>query len=264
MPQFIIPNSPPSWAIGHEYESHLLHFTHAMLNDVLHHIEAVYRQHNAVICNIVGDANPITALSKELRIRMGYWIKFATLHAKSKATIFVDQIQDKVYNHYKQEINRNKLIKQLTVGLNKRSKRALYTKQATIADNVNLITNISLVLKERITRIVMEASQRGRDFKYLESELEKTNEFAAWRVKLIARDQLNKATEVMNTASLVDLGFKQGVWNHSNASVVPRQSHLHANGKVYRLDQGCLIDGEYIYPAQLIGCNCFVTGMFDF
>jgi hypothetical protein len=55
----------------------------------------------------------------------------------------------------------------------------------------------------------------------------------------------------------LDLGFTKAKWKHSTASKEPRQSHLKANNKVYNIEEGCYIDGEYIQPAEKINCNCY-------
>ncbi len=147
----------------------------------------------------------------------------------------------------------------LVVNFNAGNQRTLIAKDAVIRSNVELITNINEEMQDQVHKALQESLMRGRDIDYMKSELSKIHgaKFSEKRIKLIARDQIDKATEVINHARLLDLGVAQSIWKHSKISKVPRQSHLHANNTVYDNDKGCEIDGEFIYPAQLYGCNCY-------
>lgn len=147
----------------------------------------------------------------------------------------------------------------LVVNFNADNQRALIAKDAVIRSNVELITNINEEMQGQVHKAVQESLMRGRDIDHMKEELSKIHgaKFSEKRIKLIARDQIDKATQVINHAVLADLGLTQAIWKHSKISRVPRQSHLHANNTVYDIDKGCEIDGEFIYPAQLPGCNCY-------
>lgn len=147
----------------------------------------------------------------------------------------------------------------LVVKFNEQNQRALIAKDAVIRSNVELITNIDEDMQNQVHKALQDSLMRGRDIDYMKGELSKIQgaKFSEKRIKVIARDQIDKATEVINHATLLDMGIAQSVWKHSKISKVPRQSHVHANNTVYDNDKGCEIDGEFIYPAQLYGCNCY-------
>ncbi len=147
----------------------------------------------------------------------------------------------------------------LVVNFNSDNQRALIAKDASIRSNVELITAIDEEMQDQVHKALLNSLMRGRDIDYMKDELSKIHgaKFSEKRIKLIARDQIDKATQVINDAVLVDLGLTQAVWKHSKISKVPRQSHLAANNTVYDIDKGCEIDGEFIHPAQLYGCNCY-------
>jgi uncharacterized protein with gpF-like domain len=147
----------------------------------------------------------------------------------------------------------------LVVKLNEESQRALIAKDAVIRSNIELITGIDEEMQNQVHKTLQESLMRGRDIDYMKDELSKIHgaKFSEKRIKLIARDQIDKATQVINHAVLADLGLTQAIWKHSKISRVPRKSHLRANNTVYDIDKGCEIDGEFIYPAQLPGCNCY-------
>jgi uncharacterized protein with gpF-like domain len=147
----------------------------------------------------------------------------------------------------------------VVVNFSKEAKQALIAKDAVIKSNVDLITGINEEMQGQIHEALLDALKRGRDIDYLKDELSKIHsaKFSEKRIKLIARDQIDKATQVIDHARRADLGLTQSIWKHSKISKEPRKSHLQANNTVYDIDKGCKIDGEYIYPAQKYGCNCY-------
>lgn len=147
----------------------------------------------------------------------------------------------------------------LVINFNNENKRALIAKDALIRSNVELITGIDEEMQDQVHDALLESLMRGRDIDYMKSELSKIHEakFSEKRIKLIAQHQINRATQVINSAVLVDAGITQEIWKHSKISRKPRQSHVHANNTVYDIDKGCEIDGQFIYPAELNGCNCY-------
>ncbi len=147
----------------------------------------------------------------------------------------------------------------LVVNFNNENQRALIAKDALIRSNVDLITNIDKDMQDQVYKALQESLMRGRDIDYMKGELSKIHgaKFSEKRIKLIARDQIDKATQAINDAVLLDAGITQEIWKHSKISRVPRQSHLHANNTVYDIAKGCEIDGEFIHPAEKPGCNCY-------
>lgn len=128
--------------------------------------------------------------------------------------------------------------------------------QATITENVGLIRCIPENYFTEVEGLVMRSVARGRDLSYLTDELQKRYGIARRRAAFIARDQNNKATSVVQSARQQALGITQGIWKHSHAGKKPRQSHVKANGKLFDLSKGMLIDGEHIMPGELPNCRC--------
>lgn len=128
--------------------------------------------------------------------------------------------------------------------------------QATIAENVGLIRSIPEKYFTEVEGLVMRSVARGRDLSYLTDELQKRYGITRLRAAFIARDQNNKATSVVQSARQQALGITQGIWKHSHAGKKPRQSHVKANGRLFDLSEGMLIDGEHIMPGELPNCRC--------
>ncbi|EEP1124220.1 phage head morphogenesis protein [Salmonella enterica] len=128
--------------------------------------------------------------------------------------------------------------------------------QATIAENVGLIRSIPEKYFTEVEGLVMRSVARGRDLSHLTDELQRRYGITRRRAALIARDQNNKATSVMQAARQQSLGITQGVWKHSHAGKEPRSSHVKADGKVFELSKGMYLDGKWVMPGEEINCRC--------
>lgn len=128
--------------------------------------------------------------------------------------------------------------------------------QASITENVNLIRSIPQQHLTQVETLVMQSVGRGRDLKTLTDELEKRYGITRRRVALIARDQNNKATSVMQSARQRSVGITEGIWRHSRAGKTWRPSHVKANGKRFDLRKGMFLDGKWVLPGEEINCKC--------
>lgn len=128
--------------------------------------------------------------------------------------------------------------------------------QAVIGEQVGLIKSIASQHLGDVEGLVMRSVQRGRDLGQLSEQLQSRYGVTKKRAALIARDQNNKATSVLQSARQRSVGIKEGVWRHSGAGKVPRQSHVAANGEKFDLAKGMLIDDQWIMPGELINCRC--------
>lgn len=128
--------------------------------------------------------------------------------------------------------------------------------QATITENVGLIRSIPEKYFTEVEGMVMRSVARGRDLGTLTDDLQKRYGITRRRAALIARDQNNKATSVMQAARQKSLGITQGIWRHSHAGKEPRPSHVKADGKMFDIDKGMYLDGKLVMPGEEINCRC--------
>lgn len=128
--------------------------------------------------------------------------------------------------------------------------------QATISENVGLIRSIPEKYFTEVEGMVMRSVARGRDLGTLTDDLQKRYGITRRRAALIARDQNNKATSVMQAARQKSLGITQGIWRHSHAGKEPRPSHVKADGKVFDIDKGLYLEGKWVMPGEEINCRC--------
>ena len=128
--------------------------------------------------------------------------------------------------------------------------------QATVQENVSLIKSIQSEYASEVEGLVMRSVAAGRDLKTLTDELEERYDITRRRAKLIANDQNNKATVQMARARQLSMGVTKARWMHTGGGKTPRQSHVHANGKVFDLAKGLYIDGKWTFPGEEINCGC--------
>lgn len=135
---------------------------------------------------------------------------------------------------------------------------------ATIAENVSLIKSIPEKYLQQAEGVVMRSYSAGRDLQAMVKELQQMHPITADRAALIARDQSNKANAVVNRARQLELGITEAIWMHSHAGKNPRVDHVAANGKRYKIAEGCKISGQYIQPGEAVNCRCTSRAVLPF
>jgi len=127
---------------------------------------------------------------------------------------------------------------------------------ASLSENVGLIKSIPEQYLTQVEGIVSRSYTAGRDLGTMTKELKELYPKIGKRAAIIARDQSNKANAVVNRTRQLELGITEAIWMHSYGGKEPRPDHVAANGKTYKIEQGCYISGEYIQPGEKINCRC--------
>lgn len=135
--------------------------------------------------------------------------------------------------------------------------------QAAVENNVGLIKSIGSQYLESVQSQVWQCITNGYDLSTLSKDLKKHYEISVRRADLIARDQGAKAHAAIEKAKRQELGITKAIWLHSHASGKPRPSHLKANGKVFDVNKGMYLDGEWVQPGELINCRCVSRSIID-
>lgn len=128
--------------------------------------------------------------------------------------------------------------------------------QSLVIEQTGLIKSIPQQYMQEVEGLVMRSVREGRDMGFLSQKLEERYVMTQRRAITLARDQTNKMTESISRTRSTALGITQGIWMHRSGSKTPRKSHLKADGKVFDLSVGLLVDGEYIFPGAKINCHC--------
>ena len=66
----------------------------------------------------------------------------------------------------------------------------------------------------------------------------------------------NAASAAISRARMQDAGVRLGIWRHTSVSRHPRKSHKAADGLVFDLSEGMLLDGKLIFPGEEVNCGC--------
>lgn len=138
------------------------------------------------------------------------------------------------------------------------SSRAKQILKQSIADNVQKIKTIPEKYLDDVQTRVITAASKGWDLHKLRDELTQRYEITQRRADFIALSQQRLATTELDRQTNQDAGIYKMMWVHTPGLRYPRPSHLQAGQQKQIFDnrQGCLIDGEYIQPGQLYGCQC--------
>jgi len=197
------------------------------------------------------DATPAEMLGKVMRKLGKRWMRAFDDAADKMALAFATETQKNA------DATMRKLLKDAGFSVEfQQTKEMKNAISSVVVENVALIRSIPSQQFTAIEGAVMRSVQAGRDLKTLRDELIDLGAKSKKRAALIARDQNNKATAVMNKERCLSLGLTQAKWLHSKGGVHPRPSHVAATGEVYDIAQGCYIDDEYIMPGEKINCRC--------
>jgi hypothetical protein len=241
----------PNWSISNQYRINLIKLTIKMTKDIIANIGNVYKKNENEITKILDSKSPVIDIFQEFKIIVNNWQFIYKKYASEYTRVFIDKTDKDV----QKQINKS-LIDFRVVEFNQQDKNTLYAKQSKIKENIDLIVDIPDKMKKQIQYALNTSIERGRDWKFLKSELLKIGNITNNRAKLIATDQIRKATSVISHCRQAEIGITENRWLYTNISKEPRLSHKHANGTIYEINKGCYIDGEYIYPAEKIGCKC--------
>lgn len=240
----------PNAGIRAAYRRELLAFVRAMTEDVQKAMKAEYK---SLTPEIAQDAAPGAALERRLnaimaRLKAG-WLD----RAESLAERIMRRIAVRVLN------NRRNIFKGFNLAISPNPGRAMRNvMQSCIAQNVALIKSIPETYATRITEIVQNGVAFGRNIKQVNDEILAVGKSTVGRANLIARDQVNKATQAMTMAGDRDLGVSEGVWVHVPGRDSSRPTHIAMNGKRFDLSKG-LYDSavkKNVVPGELPLCAC--------
>lgn len=200
----------------------------------------------------VFDASPARDMQRQLRRRMRQWQREFDGKAQDMSRWFTRSAAGATTAALGSSVGQ---VAGLTVRF-KTTRAVNNALQSIVLENASLIRSLPQKYFLEIEGLVMRSVREGRNLGFLTDELEKRFSITRHRAETIARDQNNKATEAIGRVRMQELGIKQAVWIHSGGGKHPRSSHVAANGKVFDLAKGLLIDGEYIHPGEKINCRC--------
>ncbi|CUJ80780.1 phage minor head protein [Achromobacter sp. 2789STDY5608628] len=230
------------------YRKRLDRLIDEMQRSLVYWLTAAYRRN---VPEIAQDESPAMALTKMMRRLAKQWQRRFDEAAQPVASEFAETSMSAA------DVSLRNALRQKGFSVQFQLTRAANDVfQATVQENVGLIKSIAAEHLQDVQGLVMRSVTQGRDLEGLVDDLQKRYGVTKRRAAFIARDQNNKATATITRVRQQGLGIKQAKWRHSRGGKHPRKSHQEADGNVYDVDKGMLIDGEYIRPGELPNCRC--------
>nr|WP_294978897.1 phage minor head protein [uncultured Pseudomonas sp.] len=230
------------------YRKRLDRLIDEMQRSLVYWLTAAYRRN---VPEIAQDESPAMALTEMMRRLAKQWQRRFDEAAQPVASEFAETSMSAADNSLRNALRQKGFSVQFQL-----TRAANDVFQATVQENVGLIKSIAAEHLQDVQGMVMRSVTQGRDLEGLVEDLQKRYGVTKRRAAFIARDQNNKATATITRVRQQGLGIKQAKWRHSRGGKHPRKSHQEADGKVYDVDKGMLIDGEYIRPGEKPNCRC--------
>jgi SPP1 gp7 family putative phage head morphogenesis protein len=238
----------PNAGLTVAYQKKIDALVEQMHKSLVYWITAAYRANTPELAQ---DASPAATLRAAMNKLSRYWQRRFDDAAPELAKWFAEHSMRRSDGALKDILKRAGFTVEFRL-----SREANDVLQATVGENIKLISNIGTEHLADIEGLVMRSVASGRDLSYLSEKLQERYGITKRRAALIARTENNKATANITRVRQQSLGITQAKWLHSHGGKHPRKSHQDADGKLYDVAKGMLIDGEYIRPGQLINCRC--------
>ena len=257
----------PNKGIEMDYRKKLAALIARMQKETQREILRAYQGEEAQIAADAVPANVLYRLARGLRDK---YQKLFNKKARSLSLWFVNSVDrytevalKGALRHYQSEKFQQELSDLGLLHDFKRTPALTNAVQSFVHENVNLIKSIPEKYFTEVEGLVMRGIRDGKPFNWVNDEMAKRYGITTRRAVMIARDQNHKATEQLNRTRQLGLGVKRGMWQHATGVKEPRHSHEQANGKIFDLDKGLKIDGDYIFPGEKINCHCFFIPLLE-
>lgn len=246
----LLPSVRPNPGLQAWYRGRLLRMIDEMHASVTYWLKASYRANEP---EMAADATPAAELQKTIARMAKKWQQGFDKGALDLAVYFAKSTVRRTDAQLKKILKDAGFTVELRMTAAQRD-----IVQATVAENVKLISSLPQQYLLGVTNSVMQSVKTGRDIGGLAKELEEKWGIARRRAQGIARDQNNKATSALNQSRQLELGIEEAVWMHSHAGRVPRPTHVANDGKRYNVRTGWYDPHErrHIQPGELIKCRC--------
>lgn len=244
----------PSLALQRRYYSKLMALVDEMQKSTVYWILAEYKRQLPRVDELMAsDASPTKDMLARLREIMARQRRKFYSRARPMAEWFASRS-----NSTSSAMAKTSMQEALgwTVGM-RMTRNVNNILQSVIAENVNLIKSIPDKYFTEVEGLVLRSVREGRDISGLTDDLQQRYGITRRRALTIARDQNNKATSAITRARMQDAGITLAIWRHGGRAKVPRESHVRADGKIFDVREGLMIDGKRTWPGVEINCGCY-------
>lgn len=257
----LIPNA----GVRDAYTKIISKFIQLMMDDYERELNRVFN-HKDVEEFYSEDASTTVLFKRMLAKLDRKWRSAFSDFAKKHASIFAEKIDN--YSKFTAKHSLKSLgIEDPKTGYSEKARASI---QASIAENVSLITNIQETFAKEIEGVVYRSitstnpEEQGSSAVF--TFLREKGAMSKRRAQLIAEDQNSKLFTSLNAERMQDNGIEKFKWKHSSAGKYPRESHLRREKEdvgygpgVFRLDSPELWEGPKAdrgLPGEAIRCRC--------
>lgn len=242
----------PNLGIEATYKRRLLTLIRDMAGSVEHWLCAAYRKTPPVMAQ---DATPAKELQDAVNKLSRQWQRRFDEAAPLLARYFSTAVMNR------SDAVLRRILREAGISVRFQMSAAMRDVfEATVAENVSLIKSIPQQYLTEVEGMVQRSVAAGRDLRTLVRDLRSRYNITEKRARLIALDQNNKATSMLQKARQTELGLEEGVWLHSHAGKEPRPTHLANHGKKFSISAGWYDPDprvrRRIMPGELINCRC--------
>lgn len=243
----------PNVGLEAHYRRELEKLVDEMNKSIEYWLTAAYRAHPPQLAQ--DDILPANALRDTIKSLTSRWQSRFDKAAKDLAKYFGQAMKDRSDKQLRQILKDGGFSIEFVM-----TKPMRDVMNATIAEQVGLIRNLSQSHLSEIEGLVMRSVTKGGDLGTLTKELRKRYGMTRRRAALIARHQNSIATATMNRVRQNELGITEAIWVHSHGGAKPRPEHVAwgAKAKRYKIAKGMWseVDGAYVWPGTAINCRC--------
>ena len=194
-------------------------------------------------------------MARQIQKRIKQWKKVFGARSDMLAEWFVREVKKNTIAGFTMNLNK--------LGVRKHIEVPEEDVEAVLIENETLIESIPEKYFDGIMWAAMAAMTYGWSKTDLREAITKRYNISKRRIKNIAADQNHKANEAFKTAVCEKLGITKGRWKYTFRSKEPRWHHIKADGRLFNLKRGCLIEGEYVHPGEPYNCKCTFTPVID-
>ena len=194
----------------------------------------------------------IRAIRKTLMELIEKWTKPVDKEATSMATTFAKAARAATLNAMQASLKKVDWTLEF-----KPTEAAKEAYREVVAQNVSLIRSIPLEHMKGVEQDVWAGVMKGFDSFQIRKALQARLGISDQRAVTISRDQTSKARAIFENQQRVELGIEEAIWKHSFGGKHPRESHMKANNKRFKISEGMYLDGKWVWPGSEINCKCY-------
>ena len=234
--------------VAARYNQRLRLLIRRMHRDTMQTVKTYYRRAEPELAQ---DENPVTALDAVLKKLRKKWLRIFSDHAHELAELFVRSCQND------SEADLRRRLRRAGFGITFKPDADLKRRMRMATDyNVGLIKSISEQYHDGVNALVTNSVMKGGDLGALTKALRARYGVSERRAAFIAKDQNHKINQATERMRCLGIGLEEQKWRHCGGGRHPRPEHVRADGRIFRIAEGCKIGGRYIQPGEDPGCGC--------